>query len=98
MSDAQPPLVSMAEQFTGLPMGDLIGAPLLAAAKANSAMAATQTKFLLDTCFAKETTDDGKDHYQPVLIKMTLSRGVLVPVDPSQPDQEPTISEVKNNV
>ncbi|MBD3666585.1 MAG: DUF2589 domain-containing protein [Kangiella sp.] len=85
----------MAEQFTGLPMGDLIGAPLLAAAKANSAMAATQTKFLLDTCFAKETTDDGKDHYQPVLIKMTLSRGVLVPVDPSQPDQEPTISEVK---
>lgn len=95
MSDAQPPLVSMAEQFTGLPMGDLIGAPLLAAAKANSAMAATQTKFLLDTCFAKETTDDGKDHYQPVLIKMTLSRGVLVPVDPSQPDQEPTISEVK---
>lgn len=95
MSDAQPPLVSMAEQFTGLPMGDLIGAPLLAAAKANSAMAATQTKFLLDTCFAKETTDDGKDHYQPVLIKMTLSRGVLVPVDPTQPDQEPTISEVK---
>lgn len=95
MSDAQPPLVSMAEQFTGLPMGDLIGAPLLAAAKANSAMAATQTKFLLDTCFAKETTDDGKDHYQPVLIKMTLSRGVLVPIDPSTPDQEPTISEVK---
>lgn len=95
MSDVQPPLVSMAEQFTGLPMGDLIGAPLLAAAKANSAMAATQTKFLLDTCFAKETTDDGKDHYQPVLIKMTLSRGVLVPVDPTQPDQEPTISEVK---
>lgn len=97
MSDTQPPLVSMAEQFTGLPMGDLIGAPLLAAAKANSAMAATQTKFLLDTCFAKESTDDGKDHYQPVLIKMTLSRGVLVPVDPTQPDQEPTISEVKTS-
>ncbi len=46
-------LLSMAQQFSGLPMGDLIGAPLKAAAEGNSMMAVTFTKFMLDTCFAK---------------------------------------------
>ncbi|KQN65640.1 MULTISPECIES: DUF2589 domain-containing protein [unclassified Duganella] len=44
-------LLSMAQQFSGLPMDALIGGPLNAAARANSAMALTQTKFMLDTCF-----------------------------------------------
>ena len=35
-------LLSMAQQFTGLPMEDLIGGPLNASAKANAAMALTQ--------------------------------------------------------
>jgi hypothetical protein len=48
-------LVSMAQQFSGLPMSDLIGAPLKAAAEGNSMMAVTFTKFMLDTCFAKTT-------------------------------------------
>ena len=46
-------LLSMAQQFSGLPMEALIGGPLNAAANANAAMAVTQTKFLLDTCFIK---------------------------------------------
>lgn len=46
-------LMSMSQQFSGLPMEDLIGAPLNAAAKANAAMALAQTKFMLDTCFVK---------------------------------------------
>lgn len=46
-------LLSMAQQFSGLPMEALIGGPLNAAANANAAMAVTQTKFLLDTCFMK---------------------------------------------
>ncbi len=46
-------LVSMAQQFSGLPMEDLIGGPLNAATKANAAMALSQTKFLLETCFDK---------------------------------------------
>lgn len=49
-------LVSMAQQFTGLPMEDLIGGPLNAAAKANAAMALTQTRFLIETCFDKIET------------------------------------------
>ena len=35
-------LLSMAQQFTGLPMEDQIGGPLNASAKANAAMALTQ--------------------------------------------------------
>jgi len=44
-------LLSMAQEFSGLPMEALIGGPLNAAAKANAAMAVTQTNFLLSTCF-----------------------------------------------
>jgi len=68
-------LVSMAQQFSGLPMDSLIGGPLNAAAKANASMALTQTKFMLDTCFTK-SSDEGND-YQPIMINMTLTRGVI---------------------
>jgi hypothetical protein len=71
-------LVSMAQAFTGLPMDDLIGAPLNAAAKANSAMALTQTKFMLDTCFSYDDTTKG---YTPIMINMSLTRGVIIPND-----------------
>lgn len=73
---AQTELVSMAQSFTGLPMEDLIGGPLNAAARANSAMALTQTKFMLDTCFKYDTTTK---NYSPIMIKMSLTRGVLIP-------------------
>jgi hypothetical protein len=46
-------LLSMAQEFSGLPMESLIGGPLKAAAEGNSMMAMTFTKFMLDTCFAK---------------------------------------------
>lgn len=90
MADTNPPLVSMAEQFTGLPMQDLIGGPLNAAATANGMMAATQTKFLLDTAFQ---FDETTNTYSPIMIEMTLTRGVLVPVDPNDP-KEARIEEV----
>lgn len=78
-------LVSMAQQFTGLPMEDLIGGPLNAAAKANAAMAMTQTRFLMETCFSKveENGDDDKPNsvsYKPVMIEMSLERGVMTTV------------------
>ncbi|WP_459209415.1 DUF2589 domain-containing protein [Aquimarina rhabdastrellae] len=69
-------LVSMAQQFSGLPMDSLIGGPLNAAAKANANMALTQTKFLLDTCFSKEKDSE---NYKPIMISMELERGVLTP-------------------
>ncbi len=70
-----PALVSMAQQFTGLPMDSLIGGPLNAAAKANSAMAMTQTKFMLDTCFTQGT--GSTPELTPIMINMTLNRAVI---------------------
>ncbi|MGF1717103.1 DUF2589 domain-containing protein [Photobacterium chitinilyticum] len=75
-----PALVSMAQQFSGLPMGDLIGGPLMAAAKANNQMAITQVKFMLDSCFSKTTTGEGDkvtDSYQPIMIDMKMTRPII---------------------
>lgn len=98
---ADRPLVSMAQQFTGLPMDSLIGGPLNAAAKANAAMALTQTKFILDTCFTTVSSGDDKDSgdtsYEPIMIKMTLTRGVIQPQDEGDDGTipPPTIVPVK---
>jgi hypothetical protein len=97
---AQPPLISMAEQFTGLPMNDLIGAPLIAAAKANNMMAVTQTKFMLDTCFKHiegDSAQNTKESYEPIMITMTLIRGVLVPgvITDQTPEPEPKLEQVE---
>lgn len=73
-------LVSMAQSFSGLPMDALIGGPLNAAATANAAMALTQTKFMLDTCFnVKGATGTDPANYTPIMINMSLTRGVLEP-------------------
>ncbi|QMV15454.1 DUF2589 domain-containing protein [Vibrio spartinae] len=79
-----PGLVSMAQQFSGLPMGDLIGGPLMAAADANNKMAMTQVKFMLDTCFSKQAPKGGgnddqsqSSEYQPVMVDLTLKRPVI---------------------
>ncbi|MDW6001863.1 DUF2589 domain-containing protein [Vibrio mangrovi] len=79
-----PGLVSMAQQFSGLPMGDLIGGPLMAAAEANNKMAMTQVKFMLDTCFSKQPVQGGSNsdssqssEYQPVMVDLKLKRPVI---------------------
>lgn len=70
-------LISMAQQFSGLPMESLIGGPLNAAAKANSAMALSQTKFMLDTCFQLEKKENDAAVYKPIMVKMLLTRSVI---------------------
>jgi Protein of unknown function (DUF2589) len=90
-----PPLVSMAQQFTGLPMQALIGGPLNAAAKANGMMGAMQTKFLLDTAFASKTETKNKvttTSYTPVMITMALTRSVIVP--PEKDGDQITLKQV----
>ncbi len=127
-------LVSMAQQFTGLPMDSLIGGPLNAAAKANAAMAATQTKFMLDTCFNKlqrkgidpnstaspptaeymwqnKTTgavtyaatapsadDEPIVEYKPIMITMSLTRGVLTPGNPGDPNATPPVAATDTSI
>lgn len=89
-------LVSMAQQFTGLPMGSLIGGPLNAAANANASMAVTQTQFMLNTCFNKtESKDGGVESYEPIMIKMSLTRGVVTPGQPAGPGGTPAATDPK---
>lgn len=82
-------LLSISQQFSGLPMDALIGGPLNAAADANAKMAVTQTKFLLDTCFQKE---EKSDNYKPIMIKMELSRPVI---KDTGADKSPIIENAK---
>lgn len=86
-------LVSMAQQFTGLPMDSLIGGPLNAAAKANAAMAVTQTKFIIDTCFNTEGTAPNFS-YKPIMIKMSITRGVIQPTTGTGAGATPIIQPV----
>jgi hypothetical protein len=76
VADQNNDLVSMAKQFSGLPMKELIGSPLVAAAEANNMMAMTQTKFLLNTCFSIVKIGN-KEIYKPIMLNMTLTRPVF---------------------
>lgn len=60
-----------------LDIESLISAPLVAAAKANAAMSAAQTDFLLRTCFTEQ--DGGTVH--PVTVEMTVSGSAVTGVD-----------------
>jgi hypothetical protein len=78
-------------------MDSLIGGPLNAAANANAAMALTQTKFMLDTCFKQEIDGTTKKvtGYKPIMIQMSLTRGVITPGDPfATPPVETSIQNV----
>lgn len=84
-----PALVSMAQQFSGLPMRSLIGGPLTAAAQANSMMAVTQTNFMLDTCFNKVETDNATS-LQPIMVTMQITRGVIASGEATDGNPPPT--------
>lgn len=98
MAESTPALVSMAQQFSGLPMNALIGGPLMAAAEANQSMALTQVDFLMDTCFNKTTTGTGEtavSTYTPRMVDMTLTRSVI---QPSGTSAAPTITEESSSM
>lgn len=71
-------LLSMAQQFSGLPMGSLIGAPLQAAANAQQSLAMTQTQYILNTGFNQAKDDKGNITYTP--ITATIAMGQSQPV------------------
>ena len=89
----QSELLSMSQQFSGLPMDSLIGGPLNAAADANGNMAVTQVKFMLGTCFTKVITPANTSatpptpevtNYNPIMINMSLTRQIITPVGASE--------------
>lgn len=54
-------------------MADLLGAPLVAAATANSFMVREQTRFLMDTCFVSK----GDNLFEPVMIELSLTKNII---------------------
>lgn len=89
-----PALVSMAQQFSGLPMGDLIGGPLMAAAKANNQMGMSQVKFMLDSCFAIKNKGQPEESYEPIMIDMKMTRALIN----EQEGKDPTIQDVTTTI
>lgn len=88
-----PALLSMAQQFSGLPIKSLIAGPLNAAAEANAMMAQTQTAFMLNTCFkGGESNDNDKkgntdnSALEPIMITFTAKRSVLDEQGNPKPD------------
>ncbi len=80
-------LVSMAQQFSGLPMKSLLGAPLKAATDANGMMARTQTQFMLSTGFDKKGSD-----LEPIMVSFNITRSV---VKPDGTEATPSTASVK---
>lgn len=67
-------LLSMAHEFSGLPMGALIGGPLQAAADAQQSLAMTQTAYILNTGFTRAA--DGT--YTPIVAKIAMGESTPV--------------------
>ena len=101
---AEKDLVSMAQAFTGLPMNDLIGGPLMAAAEANNQMAMTQVKYILDTGLERVvTTKDGKEEttYKPIMVQMEMTQPFIEPgqTEDGAPDPDKTkITDVTTTI
>ena len=94
-------LVSMAQAFTGLPMRDLIGGPLMAATEANNQMVMTQTRYMLDTGFNRiEEEKDGKKtyRYDPIMVNMKLRRPVVSEDLDEKGNKKTVITTVESDV
>ncbi|MCA6414792.1 MAG: DUF2589 domain-containing protein, partial [Cytophagales bacterium] len=63
---------SFSNEFQGINIDNMIGAPLVATARANSMMAREQANFILTHCF----TNDEKG-YHAVMIKMSLTKNYV---------------------
>jgi hypothetical protein len=67
-------LLSLAQEFSGLPMQSLIAAPLQAAAQAQQSLAMQQTLYLLNTGFSRSEDANGKLlGYKPITAAIALT-------------------------
>lgn len=67
-----------------LDIESLISAPLVAVSKANVVMAQGQTRFFLEYCFNKVG-----DNYEPIMIRMALTKAIVIPPQPAQAGEPP---------
>jgi len=58
-------------------IGEILSAPLVAAASANSNMISEQTRFMMETCFVSRDTD----LYEPIMIEMAIAKNIAAETD-----------------
>lgn len=66
--------VSMARQFSGLPMDPLIGGPLRAAASAQPGLAMTQAQYILNNGFDQAMGQGGNISCTPLTASIAMGR------------------------
>ncbi|WP_339747437.1 DUF2589 domain-containing protein [uncultured Maricaulis sp.] len=92
-------LISMAQAFSGLPMDQLIGVPLIEACRANNRMALAQTKYILDTGFQQTTDSKTKAVvYTPIEITLDLKRPIITDVPLLDSNDDPVLDVDKNPI
>jgi len=67
--------VSFANNFHSVAIEDMIGAPLVSAARANAMMAREQVNFILDHCFLAD-----EEGYHPVMIRFLFTKNSVTGV------------------
>jgi len=87
---------------SGISIDQLLAAPLVAAANANSSMAKKQTVFLMESCFDRYSTneDDDEDEvqdyvYHPKMVTLSMTKNVIKPG--TQKDKKPKMEQISTN-
>lgn len=82
----------------GIAIQQLLAAPFIAAASANSVMAKKQTIFLMESCFDRDEDENGDEIYHPKMINMTMTKNTLLPAkhknDKARMEQINTIFQI----
>ena len=89
-------LENIAEHFKGLPMGELIGAPLIAACDAQAMLAATTVKFIQDVCFEKHFYEIEGDDDKRIELSQSEWLAKRKRITDDYSDGNPTIQQLKD--
>lgn len=82
--------------YSGITIDQLLAAPLVAAAKANSAMAKKQAVFLMESCFEVYDDDVVKDNvYYPKMVTLSMTKNVIKPG--TEQDKKPKMEQISTN-
>ncbi len=88
--------------YSGISIDQLLAAPLVAAANANSSMAKKQTIFLMESCFDRynigneDDEDEVQDYvYHPKMVTLSMTKNVIKPgIDKNK---KPKMEQISTN-
>lgn len=92
------------QRNSGISIDQLLAAPLVAAANANSSMAKKQTVFLMESCFDKYSVNDDDDEYDdeeqdyvyhPKMVTLSMTKNVIKAG--TEKDKRPKMEQISTN-